>query len=136
MARRVWKDPFITISAVDLSSECLGITPNRDLVVVDDEVPNSQTQFLAGTDKLWFEAEFAQDYAAGKLDATVRPLHGTAVAVAIRQNKTAAISTTNPEYQATCIIDYRTPLGGRMNEKETAIVRFYPTTQWTVDITP
>lgn len=137
MAHRVWKDPHVSINSVDLSAHCLGVTPNRDLTIVPDVAGGYATKrHLAGTDGLTFTVEFAQDFASGQVDATLRGIHGTAVAVALRQNKTAAVSTTNPEYQATCIVDYQTPLGGSMDQKETATVQLLPTTDWTLDTTP
>lgn len=137
MGHRVWKDPYVSINAVELSSHVVSVRPNRAQVFQDD-LAGGQTlkYYLAGTDDLTFDIEFAQDFAASQVDATLRGIHGTAVAVALRQNKTAAISTTNPEYQATCLIDYQEPLGGTMNERETTRVRVLPTTVWTIDVTP
>ena len=54
-----------------------------------------------------------QDFAAGEIDATLFPLHGstTPFVVAVRPT-TGAISATNPEYQLTALNFVYSPIAG------------------------
>lgn len=68
---------------------------------------------------------FHQDYAAADVDATLYPLYtaGSTFTVKIRVTP-AAISPTNPEYQATCVLPEYTPLAGDVGVLATVPVTF------------
>lgn len=83
------------------------------------------TEATAGLKEDQFVINFQQDFGAAEVDATLWPLFNneTEFTVAVRP-QTAAISTTNPEFSATCLLLEYTPLSGKVGELSSAKVTF------------
>lgn len=131
MAHRIFS-PFISINAVDLSAHCKSIKPGGGVQTHSDSSgPDTYQLYVpGGLLKMEPEVEFYQDYAAAAVDVTLRPINGTAVAVIWRPNP-AAVGTTNPQYAATCLVDYD-PAGGDKGQPEMARCKLLPTTDWVI----
>lgn len=130
MAHRIF-DPYISINAVDLSAHVKSLDPGQDLETHPDRSgPDTFALHLAGLKVMEPEIEFYADYAASQVDATLRSIHGTAVAIIWRPSP-AAKGTTNPEYTATCIVNYK-PAGGEKGQPEMARCSLKPTTDWAI----
>jgi hypothetical protein len=65
--------------------------------------------------------DFAQDYAAAQVDATMFPLVGSTFAVEIRPTS-GARSATNPAYTGTGILESYQPIGGSVGDEATTTV--------------
>lgn len=62
-----------------------------------------------------------QDFAASAVDATLWPLVGTTFTVKVRPTS-AAISATNPEYTATCLLTKYSPFDGSVGDLATTSI--------------
>jgi hypothetical protein len=107
----------VIINSVDLTDHCYSVTVNGQ--AADEETTGMGAQGksrMPGLKDESFEFEWRQDFAAGKVDATLQPLYaaGTAVSVEVRP-AIAARSVTNPAYVgATCyLLDYD-PIAGQV----------------------
>jgi hypothetical protein len=133
MGHRIF-DPYIMIATVDLSAHAQSIDPGMDLEThPDNSGPDAYRLHMIGLKVMEPKVKFFQDYASSQIDATLRPLHGTAAAVVWRANP-AVKSATNPSYSATCIVKYKIS-GGAKGQPEMADVDLLPTTDWVIDAT-
>jgi|SRR5581483_553824 len=119
----------VIINSVDLTDHCYS-------VVVNGQAADEETTAMGAAGKSRvpglkdesFEIELRQDFAAGKVDATLQPLYanGTSFVVEVRPT-IAARSVTNPAYvgNACYLIDYD-PISGQvakvMNSKIKIVV--------------
>ena len=119
----------VIINGVDLTDHCYSVTVNGQ--AADEETTAmgaAGKSRLPGLKDESFEFDWRQDFAAGKVDATLQPIYagGTAVSVEVRPS-IAARSTTNPAYfGTTCyLLDYD-PISGQvaktMNVKSKFVV--------------
>mgnify|MGYP001601221371 CR=1 FL=1 len=139
MAHAVFMDPRFTFNAVDLSDhitdEGLGVstTPVEDVAGGDTFVA-----YMAGLRKFGGTISGYQDYAASEVDATIFAawLARSAVAITMGPDKTAAISTGNPEYQFTAFVAEYQPMQGRIGEASKFSLTLSPTTDLTRAVTP
>lgn len=127
----------VEVNGVDLSDHV-------ESVELDDEFDEQDfTNFgsggnqevKAGIGKGQIAITFQQDYAASKVDATLWAARGTVVAVNIRPTQ-SAISSTNPEYQASYLVKNYKPLSGKVGEKATSPVTWTRSGALTRDTTP
>ncbi len=126
MAKLVLTNAFFSVNAVDLSSRVRQVAINYEADAVDQSTMGDGTHtFLAGLKNYSVDVTFAQDFAAGNVDATLFPLVGTAIAVEFRPT-TAARSATNPGYNATMLLASYNPVGTQINALHEAPVRFVP----------
>lgn len=56
-----------------------------------------------------------QDYAASTVDATLWPLLGTNATVIVKPT-TGAVSSANPSYTVTCLVNDLTPISGQIGD--------------------
>lgn len=113
-AHFVWKDPYVLINAVDLSDHVRQATLTYRSELQDDSAGGDNTRNRIGGLKDWtLTLEFAQDYAAGEVDATLFSIVGTSVAIEIRPT-TAIVGATNPKYTGNGIIEEYQPFGGQI----------------------
>lgn len=121
MPKFILKSPQVTINAVDLSNHVqeVAISYGAEIKEVTTSGETNKTK-LAGLTDWSADITFAQDYAAGKIDATLFPLVGAAeFAVKIKPTN-AAISATNPEYQGNALLASYPPIAGKVGEPATA----------------
>lgn len=132
MSHRVFKDPYISLGAVDLSDHVAECRLDYTAEAPDDTASGDNTRSrLAGGLKDWtLTITFFQDLAAGEVDATLFSLVGTSVAVEVRSS-TAAVGATNPKYTGNAILTNYQPAGGSIGEAQRAPV----TLQGTGDLT-
>ena len=107
MAIEVLTNAYVFINSVDLSDHVSKVTLEHSADVLEATVRgDTGKRRLAGLKDWSATVEFRQDFASGKVDATIFPLVGAAqFPVAIKKDKTAAISATNPEFQGNAVID-------------------------------
>ena len=126
MAKLVLVNAFCSINAVDLSDHVRQVAINYEADAVDQSTMGDGTHaFLAGLKNYSLDVTFAQDFAAGEVDASLFSIVGTAVQVEIRPT-TAARSATNPGYNASMLLASYNPFGTQIGALHEAPVRFVP----------
>jgi hypothetical protein len=127
MAKTILTSAYLSANAVDLSDHVRSISIDLKTDIVDATcMTNTYKDKLAGFTDWSVEVEFAQDYASGKVDATLFPLIGTSVALIIRPTS-AARGPTNPEFTGNGIMDSYSPLSGKVSDLNTNKVKFQGT---------
>lgn len=117
MAHFVLTDAFVSLNAVDLSDHVKSVTVDYKADVQDDTTMGDTTHTRLGGLKDWnLSIEFAQDFAAAEVDATLFPLVGTSFAVIVRAVNVGGVSATNPNFTGTGILESYTPIGGSVGD--------------------
>jgi hypothetical protein len=118
MADFVLKNAYVYINAVDLSDHVRELTFEVTPDVLDNTcMGDTAHSNIIGLIDSSFSVKFVQDFASGKIDATLAPLAlaGTAHAVVLRAD-TGAKSATNPEYGFTAVIESYPFLSGAVGD--------------------
>lgn len=117
MANIVLKNAYVMINAVDLSDHVKQVTLNYKAEQQDDTaMGDSGRSRLPGLLDWDADVQFFQDYAAGKVDATLFPLVGAAAFAVKIKAVNAAISATNPEYQGNAVLESYSPVSGAVGD--------------------
>jgi hypothetical protein len=126
MARFVIKTPVITVNGVDLSDHCSEVTIVTSRPEVDfTSFQAAFAETLAGIGDATITAQFFQDYAAGKVDATLWPLSSSDTPFVVTVKATnAAVGATNPRFDMTCLLFEYTPMGGAIGTASQTPVTF------------
>jgi len=125
------------LNAVDLSDHCRGCTVTADATQLPSSAMGDAWEEYTGGQKSGTVAPtFLDDMALSSVDATVWAafLAGTAVAFATKPTS-AAISTTNPEYQFN-ILPTAWNMGGDLNTMAAKQLTYPITGAITRDVTP
>lgn len=126
MAKIVLRDCFIEVNAVNFSDHVSSVEVN----LVKDEIETtnfsgSGRERVAGLKDDSFVINFQQDFAAGEVDAVLYPLWNLETEFVVKVRPTAAaVSATNPEYSATCILLEYQPLSGDVGDLSETEVTF------------
>jgi len=117
MPHFVFTDAKVEVNSIDLSDHVREVGLNLDGDVPDATVMGKTTKVKLNGLKDWsVTLKFAQDFAAGEVDATLFPLWGsTAFPVTVRPDN-AARSATNPEYSGNCLLSNYQPLSGSVGD--------------------
>jgi hypothetical protein len=122
MTTLVLVDASVDLNSVDLSDHVKSVTLNYSADMVEDTNMADDTHLMKGGLKVWsVDLEFAQDYAASEVDATLFPLVGTEFPVIIKPTS-GATSATNPAYTGTGILESYNPVSGAVGELAAATV--------------
>jgi len=119
-------DAFISINGVTLSDHAKSVTveDTRDQVDITAFGATSKA-YTKGLGDAKFTVEFYQDFAAGKVHATLQPLIGSATAVTVEVRATsAARSTTNPAAVMSALLFNYNMLTGGVGEASTMSAEF------------
>lgn len=120
-----FKNAKVIINSVDLSDHVRQVTINYSAEMLEKTAmgDNGKTR-VAGLLDFSVDVEFNQDFASGKVDATLFPLVGAA-AFPIAINPTnAAASTTNPTFSGNVLLETYPPLGGNVGALLTTTAKF------------
>ena len=126
MAIQILLNPQITVGGVDLSDHANSVT----IETTDDDIEitafgATAKTYAKGLGDANITVTFLQDFAAGKVDATLWPLKSGNVTTTVTVRPTnAARGPTNPEYQLTAMLFGYNPLDGGLNEASTTDVTF------------
>lgn len=138
MALVVLKNAYVMINAVDLSDHVKQVTLKYSAEIIDDTAMGATSKSrIAGLKDWSMDVEFYQDYASGKVDATLFPLVGAASFAVHLKPVNDTISATNPDYTGNAVIegDYQ-PVAGEVGSLATATVSFAGDGDLTRDVTP
>ena len=126
MATFVFYDAFVSIAGVDLSDHVRSVTIDAGQNMADHTAMGDA--FVSNTAGLatWsVSVEFLQDYASSKVDATLEPLLGIGTTAALVVKPTSgSVSSTNPSYSGTGILESYNPIGGSVGDQAMASATF------------
>jgi hypothetical protein len=124
MGTTVLTNAFVSVNGVDLSDHVKNVSINFSVDDIDDTNMGDTTRVHKAGLKDWsVDIEFAQDFAAGEVDATLWPLVGTEVTVVVR-NDTGSVSSTNPSYSGTAVLMSYPPISGSVGDLHTTTASF------------
>ena len=127
MATFVLYDASLTVAGVDLSDHVRSVTVDAGQNMADDTAMGDA--FVSNTAGLatWsVSVEFLQDYASSKVDATLEPLLGIGTTAALVVKPTSgSVSSTNPSYSGTGILESYNPIGGSVGDQAMASAPFH-----------
>ena len=120
----------ISLNGVDLtsslSSATLEITSNEVETTTFGTASTAYRTVVGGIVSGSVKLDFYQDYASASVDATLNSLINTIGTVVIKPLG-SAVSSTNPSYTATCLINNYTPVSGTIGDLSSFSVT-WPTT--------
>ena len=126
MATFVLYDAYLSVAGVDLSDHVRSVTVDAGQNMADDTAMGDA--FVSNTAGLatWsVSVEFLQDYASSKVDATLEPLLGIGTTAALVVKPTSgSVSSTNPSYSGTSILESYNPIGGSVGDQAMASATF------------
>ena len=126
MATFVLYDAYLSVAGVDLSDHVRSVTVDAGQNMADDTAMGDA--FVSNTAGLatWsVSVEFLQDYASSKVDATLEPLLGIGNTAALVVKPTSgSVSSTNPSYSGTSILESYNPIGGSVGDQAMASATF------------
>ena len=129
MATLVLKDAYCMINTVDLSDHISSISFPLEQPTVDDTcMGDDSLAFLCGLKNATFTINWAQDFAASEVDATMWVIYNGSAAVAFTlkpDGDTTAVD--NPKYTGNCIMTSYTPIDGTVGDRAMAPTSFQVT---------
>lgn len=124
MATFVVTNPVITFAGSTVSSSCASVSIN--LEAADVETTNfgsgGWTTRIGGLKSGTVDFEFHQDFGSGGIDSLLWPNLGGTVAVKVRPGGTAAVGSTNPEYQFDVMVSQYNPIDSAVGDLATVSV--------------
>ena len=116
------------IATVDLSTRVQAFTLNRqsDQLTVTS-MGDTANKYVTGLSSDTISVTFLNDDAvsgAGSVRATLQAAYGTTVAFSALQDTGSAVSTTNPLYTGTILIDNITDINGAVADEATMDITF------------
>lgn len=127
MAKLVLRDCYIEVNGVDFSDHVASVEVSMKKNSIDTtNFSGGGKEAVAGLKEDEFTIDFQQDFAVGEVDAVLYPLYDeeTEFTVTVRPSSGSAVSATNPEYSATCILLEYQPLSGKVGELSDTKVKF------------
>ena len=114
----------VTLNSVVLSDHVTSATINR----VFDELEvtamgDTAHKFVKGLEASTITLDFLSDTAAANVNATLQAAWGTTVPITLKQTS-AAVSTTNPLYSTTILVNNTTDINGAVADIATQSITF------------
>ena len=129
----------VTLNSVDLSDHVTSATINRAFDELEvTALGDSAHKFAKGLEASTITLDFLNDAIAsgsGSVRATLQAAWGTTVALTLKQTS-SAISSTNPEYQTTILVNNTTDINGAVADMSTQSITFTCNSVIVVDTTP
>jgi hypothetical protein len=129
----------VTLNSVDLSDHVTSATINRSFDELEvTAMGDTAHKFVKGLEASTITLDFLNDNAAsgsGAVRAALQAAWGTTVPLTLKQTS-AAISTTNPEYQTTILVNNTTDINGAVADIGTQSITFTCNSPIVVDVTP
>lgn len=124
MAKFVVTDPVIVFAGSTVTSSCASVTISLEADDVETTAfgGSGWRTRIGGLKSGSVDFEFHQDFAAGSIDSLLFPNLGGTVAVKVRPGGTAAIGTTNPEYQFDVLVSQYSPIDSAVGDLATVSV--------------
>jgi len=125
MATFVYTDASVVVNSVDLSDHVKSCTLNYEAEMLDDTVMGDTTRSnMAGLLNWSIDVDFLQDFASAKVDATLFTLVGAAAFTVVLKPTSGSVSSTNPSFTGTAVLESYPPMTGGVGDIETVSVTF------------
>lgn len=125
MALIVLKNASVTINSVDLSDHVKQVEIKYSAESLENTAMGATFKSRQAGLKDWsMSVEFYQDYASGKVDATLFSLVGAAAFPIIVRPDSAVKGTANPEFTGNALLPEYTPVSGNVGELSSVKVDF------------
>lgn len=122
MATIVYTDAYVSIGGNVISDHVTQVSLPYGAEMQDETAMGDTTRINKGGLKTWsISIDLHQDFAAANIDSIMFPLVGTAVAFEIRPTS-GAVSTSNPKWTGTGILESYPPMGNGVGELGTATI--------------
>jgi hypothetical protein len=129
----------VVLNSVDLSDHVTSATINRVFEELDiSAMGDSARKFTKGLETSTITLDFLNDNAAsgaGSVRAALQAAWGTTVPITLKQTN-AVVSTTNPEYQSTILVNNTTDINGAVGDISSQSITFTCNSPIVVDVTP
>jgi len=103
----------VKVNSVDLSDHATAVTINRTFDELEvTAMGDNGHKFVKGLEASSVTIDFLNDTATASVLPTLQAAWGTNVTVVFLQDKSAAVSATNPLYTMTCLINNTTDING------------------------
>lgn len=117
MAKHVLTDASVTVAGTDLSDHVESVEVNIEKEDVDiTSMGATAREHAGGLRNDSMTINFYQDFAANEVDATFWPLLSSTGFSVVVKPTSAAVSSTNPSFSATCLMFTYQPLAGAVGE--------------------
>jgi len=125
----------VTLNSVDLSDHVTSATINRTFDELEvTAMGDTAHKFVKGLEASTITLDFLNDTATGEVLQTLQAAWGTTVPITLKQTS-AAISASNPEYQATVLVNNTTDINGAVGDISTQSITFTCNSAIVVDTT-
>ena len=113
----------VKVNSVDLSDHVTAVTINRSFDELEvTSMGDSGHRYVKGLEASSVTIDFNNDTASANVLATLQAAWGTNVTVVFLQDKSAAVSATNPLYTMTCLVNNTTDINGSVADLSTQSV--------------
>ena len=117
----------VTLNSVDLSDHVTSATINRSFEELNvTAMGDSSVKFVKGLESSTITLDFLNDdiaSGAGSVRATLQAAWGTTVPITMKQTS-AVVSTTNPLYSTTILVNNTTDINGSVADISTQSITF------------
>jgi len=131
----VWKNGYIGVNGVNLSDHSRDISLDTAVAeLANDTHGDTAEKKISGLENWTIQVTFLQDFAAGKVDATLSPLYGCgsgSFQIEVGADSVNAVSATNPRYSGQAIITNYKVLSGAHGSNLEATATFRPASNLT-----
>ena len=129
----------VVLNSVDLSDHVTSATINRVFEELEiSAMGDSARKFTKGLETSTITLDFLNDNlasGAGSVRAALQAAWGTTVPITLKQTN-AIVSTTNPEYQSTILVNNTTDINGATGDISSQSITFTCNSPIVVDVTP
>jgi len=126
----------VTLNSVALSDHVTSATINRSFDELEvTAMGDTAHKFVKGLEASTITLDFLNDTAASNVLQTFQAAWGTTVPLTLKQTS-AAISSTNPEYQTTVLVNNTQDINGSVADISSQSITFTCNSVIVVDTTP
>jgi hypothetical protein len=129
----------VVLNSVDLSDHVTSATINRVFEELEiSAMGDTARKYTKGLETSTITLDFLNDNlasGAGSVRAALQAAWGTTVPITLKQTN-AIVSTTNPEYQSTILVNNTTDINGAVGDISSQSITFTCNSPIVVDTTP
>ena len=115
----------VKINSIDLSDHVSAVTLTRNFDELEvSAMGDFSHRFVKGLEASTVTIDFFNDEATASVLPTLQAAWGTTVTLVMLQDKTAAVSATNPLYSMSILVNKTTDINGKVSELSTQSVTF------------
>lgn len=121
---RALVNAHVTLNGVNLSTHVKSVTLNTSVDLLDaTAMGDTHRERLTGIKDWSVDLVFHQSFSAAEVDATLWAVYAAGGVTIIVRPDAGSVSTTNPNYTGTVILENYSPIAGSVGENHEAPVR-------------